>query len=190
MFPACDNVFEALDRTPFARTRVVILGQDPYSQPGQAHGLAFSVPLGVKRTGSLRNIHCELRRDVGIPIPDHGNLDRWAGQGVLLLNTALTVRARQRGSHRGIGWESFTRAIVRVIDTRGDTVFMLWGQAAQKMRKALINTPPNMIIESSHPSPLSAKRGDHPFCGSGPFSRANEELSDGGRGEIDWRLTN
>lgn len=190
VFPAPDKVFQALHLTPFANTRVVIVGQDPYASPGQAHGLAFSVPHGVALPPTLANIHCELHSDMGLPIPVHGNLGRWAEQGVLLLNTVLTVRARERDSHKRKGWETFTDAVLKVVDERADTVFVLWGGTARRKNAMLVNTPPCMIIESSHPSPLSARRGNKPFCRSRPFSRANEALMCAGRNFVDWQLTN
>lgn len=185
IYPPEPQVFAALHATTHERTRVVILGQDPYHGHGQAHGLCFSVQRGVPTPPSLRNIFVELRDDLQVPIPDHGCLESWAAQGVLLLNTTLTVRAGQAGSHQGRGWETFTdRVIGAVNDAREPVVFVLWGAHARR-KKALVTNPWHVVIESAHPSPLSAHNG---FLGSRPFSRINEALSAGGRGGIDWRL--
>ncbi|MGI9053988.1 MAG: uracil-DNA glycosylase [Ilumatobacteraceae bacterium] len=185
VFPPADEVFAALHLTPYAETRVLILGQDPYHGPRQAHGLCFSVRRGVAIPPSLGNIHKELHTDLGIPSPDHGNLEAWALQGVLLLNTTLTVRAGQAASHQGHGWETFTDEVIRAVAAKDDhVVFMLWGSHARK-KQALIDTARHTIIESAHPSPLSAHQG---FFGSRPFSRTNAALAAAGRSEIDWRL--
>ena len=189
VYPAPDEVFRALHLTQLANTKVVIVGQDPYPNRGQADGLAFSVRHGAAIPRTLANIHCELHGDLSVPIPDHGNLERWARHGVLLLNTVLTVRARERDSHKGEVWETFTDAVLKCVDERADSVFILWGEAAKKGKRILVNTPARMIIESSHPSPLSARRGKKPFCGSRPFSRANRALKRAGRDVVDWRLT-
>jgi uracil-DNA glycosylase len=185
VFPPRDEVFRALHLTPHADTRVLILGQDPYHGPGQAHGLCFSVQAGVAPPPSLVNIHKELATDLGCPPPGHGNLEHWARQGVLLLNAVLTVRAHAANSHQGKGWEHFTDEVIRAVDAKPETVvFVLWGSYARK-KKALIDTSRHVVIESAHPSPLSARNG---FFGSRPFSRANGALARAGRGEIDWCL--
>lgn len=185
VFPPPDAVFAALHLTPFADVKVVILGQDPYHGPGQAHGLCFSVRPGVERPPSLNNILVELEADLGVPAPDHGNLESWARQGVLLLNTTLTVRARRAASHQRQGWERFTDEVIKTVSDKPElVVFILWGSAARK-KVSLIDGQRNCIIESAHPSPLSAHRG---FFGSRPFSRANEALVAAGRQPVDWRL--
>jgi uracil-DNA glycosylase len=185
VFPPHDEVFSALHLTPYTTTRVLILGQDPYHGPGQAHGLCFSVRRGVRVPPSLVNIHKELHADLGLPIPDHGNLEAWARQGVLLLNTTLTVRSGRAGSHQGKGWETFTDEVIRAVDARPDhVVFILWGGHARK-KKALIHRARHTIVESAHPSPLSAHNG---FFGSRPFSRTNEALVAHGQEPIDWSL--
>ena len=190
VFPPHEEVFAALHLTPYESVKVVILGQDPYHGPGQAHGLCFSVRPEVALPPSLQNIYKELHDDLGVPVPDHGCLDAWSRQGVLLLNTTLTVRARQAASHQGKGWETFTDQVIRAVNAKPDTVvFILWGAAARK-KKALIDTgspeaPRHVIIESAHPSPLSAHNG---FFGSHPFSRANEALIAAGREPVDWTV--
>jgi uracil-DNA glycosylase len=185
VFPAAQNVFNALLLTPFDDVRVVILGQDPYHDVGQAHGLAFSVQPGVKLPASLRNIFKELRDDLGIAPSTSGCLEPWAKQGVLLLNTVLTVRAHEANSHRGIGWEAFTDAVIRQLGKRATPiVFALWGKPAQAKKK-LIDTDRHLIFEAAHPSPLSAHSG---FFGSKPFSRINQALRERGEPEIDWAL--
>ena len=183
VYPPVPDVYAALHLTPYADTRVVILGQDPYHGPRQAHGLCFSVRRGVKVPPSLANIHKELHDDLGIAVPEHGNLEAWARSGVLLLNTTLTVRAGQAGSHQGRGWETFTDQVIRVVSDKPDpVVFMLWGNAARRKR-SLIDTGRHTVIESAHPSPLSAHNG---FFGSRPFSRANDALVAAGRSPVDW----
>ncbi len=183
--PPPEEVFAALHLTSYASTRVVILGQDPYHGPGQAHGLCFSVRRGVAVPPSLANIHAELRSDLGIDPPAHGNLEAWARQGVLLLNACLTVRSGAAGSHHGKGWEVFTDAVLRVVDAKPHpVVFVLWGAQARK-KKALLDLSRHHVIESAHPSPLSAHHG---FFGSRPFSRANAALVEAGLAPIDWRL--
>ncbi|HRE00961.1 MAG TPA: uracil-DNA glycosylase [Ilumatobacteraceae bacterium] len=185
VYPPDDEVFAAIHLTPHANTRVMILGQDPYHGPNQAHGLCFSVRRGVAIPPSLVNIYNELQSDLGIEPPGHGNLTRWAEQGVLLLNTTLTVRAGQAASHQGKGWETFTDEVIRVVDAKTDpVVFILWGSHARK-KKALIDLSRHVVIESAHPSPLSAHNG---FFGSRPFSRANAALIERGRDPIDWQL--
>jgi uracil-DNA glycosylase len=185
VYPPHDEVFAALHLTPLAEVKVLILGQDPYHGPGQAHGLCFSVRRGTPPPPSLQNIFTELHDDLGIPPPDTGDLTPWARQGVLLLNATLTVRAHQAASHQGKGWETFTdRVIAAVNDKPERVVFILWGNSARK-KKALVDTTRHVVIESPHPSPLSAHRG---FFGSKPFSRANQALVEAGRTPVDWRL--
>ena len=185
VYPAHDEVFAALHLTPFAEVKAVILGQDPYHGPDQAHGLCFSVRPGVRPPPSLQNIFKELEADLGIPPPSHGCLDSWARQGVLLLNASLTVRAGKAASHQGKGWETFTDEVLRTVNTKQErVVFILWGASARR-KKALIDTSRHVIIESPHPSPLSASSG---FFGSRPFSRANAALVEAGREPIDWSL--
>jgi uracil-DNA glycosylase len=185
VYPSHEDVFAALHLTPYAEVRVLILGQDPYHGHGQAHGLCFSVRRGVPPPPSLVNILKELHDDVGCPIPDHGCLDEWARRGVLLLNAVLTVRARQAASHAGKGWEQFTDEVIRAVNAKDErVVFILWGGYARKKR-GLIDTSRHAVIESAHPSPLSAHNG---FFGSRPFSRANAALVDAGREPIEWCL--
>lgn len=185
VFPPADRVFEALRLTSFRTVRVVLLGQDPYHQPGQAHGLAFSVQRGVTPPPSLRNLFRELKDDLGVPVPEHGHLASWARHGVLLLNTVLTVRAGEPASHAGRGWERFTDVVIgRVNAKRTPVVFLLLGNHAQKKGEA-VDRSRHIVIEAPHPSPLSAKRG---FFGSRIFSRTNRALEAAGRPPIDWRL--
>ncbi|MFP5255581.1 MAG: uracil-DNA glycosylase [Acidimicrobiia bacterium] len=185
VYPAPDEVFAALHLTPYAEVKVLILGQDPYHGPGQAHGLCFSVRPGVPAPPSLQNVFAELEADLGIPPPDHGCLDAWARQGVLLLNATLTVRARQATSHQGKGWETFTDAVIRAVSAKPErVVFVLWGASARRKR-SLVDTSRHVVIESAHPSPLSARSG---FFGSRPFSRANRALAEAGREPVDWRI--
>jgi uracil-DNA glycosylase len=185
VYPPRDEVFAALHLTPFAEVKAVILGQDPYHGPGQAHGLCFSVRHGVRPPPSLQNIFKELEADLGLSPPDHGCLDAWARQGVLLLNASLTVRAGRAASHQGKGWETFTDEVLRAVNTKPErVVFILWGASARRKR-TLIDTSRHVIIESAHPSPLSASNG---FFGSRPFSRANAALVEAGRDPIDWAL--
>ena len=185
VFPPHDEVFAALHHTSYTDTKVLILGQDPYHGPGQAHGMCFSVRAGVKTPPSLLNIHKELESDLGQARPAHGNLESWAAQGVLLLNAVLTVRAHEAASHQKQGWETFTDEVIRVVSVKTErVVFILWGAYARKKR-ALVDLESHVIIESAHPSPLSAHNG---FFGTKPFSRTNEALVEAGREAIDWRL--
>lgn len=185
LFPRASDYFAAFDATPFDKVRVVILGQDPYHGEGQAHGLCFSVQPGVALPPSLLNIYKELEADLGIPRVREGHLMKWAEQGVLLLNSVLTVRANQAGSHQKRGWEEFTdRAIRELNDRKEGIVFVLWGAYAQK-KGAFIDRSKHLVIESVHPSPLSAMRG---FFGSRPFSKINAYLRSKGQAEINWRL--
>lgn len=185
VFPPHDEVFAALHLTPLADVKVLILGQDPYHGAGQAHGLCFSVRHGVRVPPSLQNIHKELHDDLGVAIPGHGNLEAWARQGVLLLNTTLTVRAHEAASHQRRGWERFTDEVIDVVNAKEErVVFILWGAAARKKR-SIIDRHRHAVIESPHPSPLSAHKG---FFGTRPFSRANAALVDAGRTAVDWSL--
>ena len=185
VFPPDKEVFAALHLTPYEQVSVLILGQDPYHGPKQAHGLCFSVRPEVPVPPSLVNIFKELRDDLGCQIPKHGNLEHWAKQGVLLLNAVLTVRAHQANSHQGKGWETFTDAIIRVVNDKPDrVVFVLWGAYARK-KAALIDKRKHVIVESAHPSPLSASSG---FFGSRPFSKINAALREAGKPEIDWAI--
>ncbi|MCI7813248.1 MAG: uracil-DNA glycosylase [Lachnospiraceae bacterium] len=187
IFPMPDDIFNAFALTSLHKVKVVILGQDPYHGEGQAHGLCFSVKPDVEIPPSLMNIYKELQYDVGCEIPDNGYLVKWAEQGVLLLNTVLTVRAHQANSHRGIGWEEFTDAAIRILNEQDrPIVFILWGKPAQ-MKKAMLNNPKHLILEAAHPSPLSAYRG---FFGSRPFSKTNEFLRQHGEKPIDWQIEN
>ncbi len=185
VFPPEEDVFSALRATPYEQVKVLIVGQDPYHDDGQAHGLAFSVRQGVKIPPSLANIYKELESDLGIPRARHGNLERWAAQGVLLLNTSLTVRAHAAASHKGKGWEKLTDAVIRAVNALPQrVVFVLWGGHAQKKRP-LIDGPQHVVIELAHPSPLSAHNG---FFGSQPFSAINRALEEAGIAPIDWRV--
>lgn len=185
VFPPEPQVFAALHLTAYADTRVVILGQDPYHGPRQAHGLCFSVHRDVPIPPSLANIYKELQADLGIAAPTHGNLESWARQGVLLLNTTLTVRAGQAASHHGHGWETFTDEVLRTVNAKPQrVVFLLWGSNARK-KKSLIDSSRHVVIESAHPSPLSAHNG---FFGSRPFSRTNNALIEAGLQPIDWSI--
>ena len=187
VYPDMYAIFNALHYTSLADTKVVILGQDPYHGPGQAHGLSFSVLPGVTPPPSLLNIFKELATDIGCTIPNNGCLKSWADQGVLLLNTVLTVREHQANSHHGQGWEIFTDKIISTLNAREKPlVFILWGVPARR-KKAMITNPKHYIIESAHPSPLSANRG---FFGSRPFSRTNDFLRSIGETPVDWQLPN
>ena len=183
VYPSGTNIFRAFDKCPFDRLKVVIIGQDPYHGPGQANGLCFSVGEGVPFPPSLQNIFKEVASDIGTPIPSSGELDRWAEQGVLLLNSVLTVRAHSAASHAGRGWEQFTDAVVRAIAERKEgVVYMLWGSYAQK-KGAIANPEKNLILKAVHPSPLSAYRG---FFGCKHFSQANQYLQQIGKTPIKW----
>lgn len=185
IYPPGSLIFNAFWSTPLDKVKVVILGQDPYHNPGQAHGLSFSVPKGVKPPPSLVNIFKELHSDLGLPIPNHGNLDHWAKEGVMLLNAALTVEANAPMSHSKIGWHHFTDDVIRAISDRKEhVVFILWGRFAQS-KKELIDTSKHLVLMSAHPSPLSAHNG---FFGSKPFSKANQWLEQHGEKPIDWQL--
>lgn len=187
IYPLKEDIYNALHFTSYEDTKVVILGQDPYHGPGQAHGLSFSVKPGVKQPPSLKNIFKELQDDLGHPIPNHGYLESWAKQGVLLLNAVLTVREKTPNSHKGLGWETFTNEVIRKLNERENpVVFILWGRHAQA-KKALITNKNHYIIESAHPSPLSAKNG---FFGSKPFSKTNHFLQSIGEKEIDLFIPN
>lgn len=184
-FPKGSEYFHALDLTPIDKVKVVVLGQDPYHGPGQAHGLSFSVPPGVRPPPSLVNIYKELARDLGFVPPRHGHLEDWARQGVLLLNSVLTVEAHQAASHRGQGWERFTDAIIHAINDKPEpVVFLLWGSYAQK-KAGFVDQGKHLVLTAPHPSPLSAHRG---FIGCDHFSNANRFLEEHGRGAIDWTL--
>ncbi len=185
VFPPDKEVFAALHLTPYEKVSVLILGQDPYHEVGQAHGLCFSVRPQVPIPPSLQNIYQELHDDLGCKIPNNGCLTPWAEQGVLLLNAVLTVRAHQANSHQGKGWENFTDAIIRTVSAKPDlVVFVLWGGYARK-KAPLIDTSRHIIIQSAHPSPLSAANG---FFGSRPFSKINRALREAGKPEIDWQI--
>ena len=185
IYPPGPLIFSALDSTPLEQVRVVILGQDPYHGPGQAHGLCFSVQPGVATPPSLQNIYKELKRDLNLEIPRHGNLQHWANQGVLMLNTSLTVEQGLAGSHAKMGWQRLTDRIIDVVSEQcSNVVFMLWGAHAQGKAK-LIDPTRHLLLKSVHPSPLSAHRG---FIGNGHFSRANQFLRQHGMEPIDWQL--
>ena len=185
IFPPADDIFNAFHYTPLGQVKVVIFGQDPYHGENQAHGLCFSVKPGVDIPPSLVNIYKELQDDLGCRVPSHGYLTKWAKQGVLMMNTVLTVRAHQANSHRGIGWEAFTDAAIRVLNEQDrPIVFILWGRPAQ-MKKSMLTNPKHLILEAPHPSPLSSYRG---FFGSKPFSKTNEFLVSHGIDAIDWQI--
>ncbi|MRX71146.1 uracil-DNA glycosylase [Bacillus lacus] len=186
VYPQMDNIFNSLHLTPYDDVKAVILGQDPYHGPDQAHGLSFSVQPGVKKPPSLQNIFKELQDDLGCEVPESGSLEGWARQGVLLLNTVLTVRKGEANSHKGIGWEIFTNSVIRTISQREKpVVFILWGKHAAA-KKELIDTDKHRVIESPHPSPFSARRG---FFGSRPFSKTNVYLEELGMEKITWCLS-
>jgi uracil-DNA glycosylase len=185
VFPPQEDVFNALGYTPYDQVKVLVVGQDPYFNPGEAHGLAFSVREGVKVPPSLVNIYKELEADLGIPRVKTGYLKKWADQGVLLLNTALTVRSGEANSHKGKGWEKFTDAVIAAVNAKQTrVVFVLWGANAQK-KLELIDTGKHVVVQSAHPSPLAAKGG---FFGSKPFSKINSALEESGQTPIDWRI--
>jgi len=185
VYPPGRLIFNAFQLTPFNKVRVVLLGQDPYHGPGQAHGLCFSVPAGIAPPPSLINIFKEIESDLGIPVPLHGNLEKWAKQGVLLLNATLTVRANQPGSHQRHGWEDFSNAVIRKLsEKRVGLIFLLWGKFAQE-KESLIDTSRHYILKAAHPSPFSAYNG---FFGCRHFSKTNEILNKHGLNEIDWRV--
>jgi len=185
VYPPGNRIFSAFDFTPFDQTQVVLLGQDPYHGDGQAHGLCFSVPEGVGLPPSLQNMFKELKNDLGIPIPKKGNLEKWAKQGVLLLNATLTVRANEAGSHQKKGWEEFTNAVIRNLsETKTGLIFLLWGKYAQA-KEELIDSSKHNILKAAHPSPFSVDRG---FYGCRHFSKTNELLRKQGKPEIDWSL--
>ena len=183
VYPPADKLFTALHHTPLDKVKVVILGQDPYHEPGQAMGMSFSVPQGIDIPPSLRNIYKEIHDDVGERIPDTGDLTRWADQGVLLLNAVLTVRAHQAASHKGKGWEEFTDAIIKAVDGEDrPIVFLLWGRNAREKKELIVN-PKHLVLEAPHPSPLSAHNG---FFGCKHFSKCNKFLESNGADPIDW----
>jgi len=184
IYPPGPQIFHAFDATPFDKVKIVLLGQDPYHGKGQAHGLAFSVPFGIKPPPSLINIFKELKSDIGMPIPNHGNLENWAGQGVFLLNAALTVREAEPNSHAKIGWHEFTnRVIQKVSDLKKNVVFLLWGKFAQE-KQELVDETKHLVLKAAHPSPYSADR----FFGCRHFSKANEYLIQNKIDPVDWSL--
>lgn len=184
IYPHSQHWFNALNTTPFEQVKVIVLGQDPYHGPGQAHGLSFSVPEGVKIPPSLRNIYKELVGDIGITMPEHGNLQAWAEQGVLLLNATLTVEQANAGSHQNKGWETFTDAVIAALnEQREGLVFLLWGSYAQK-KGGIIDSSKHLVLKAPHPSPLSAHRG---FLGCKHFSQLNDYLEERGLQSIDWQ---
>jgi uracil-DNA glycosylase len=186
-YPPGKLIFNAFNLCPFDKVKVVIIGQDPYHNIGQAHGLCFSVQPGIDTPPSLQNIYKELQEDLGCYIPNNGCLTKWAKEGVLLLNTVLTVRAHEANSHKGIGWEEFTDAVIRIVDRKDDpVVFLLWGSPAQK-KAALLHNPKHLILKAPHPSPLSAYRG---FFGCKHFSQCNAFLEAHGKTPIDWQIEN
>lgn len=185
IYPPGAQIFSAFNRTPFEKVKVVIIGQDPYHGPGQAHGLCFSVPHGIQPPPSLKNIFKEISNDLNIPLPNHGNLEKWADQGVFLLNATLTVRANSAGSHQKKGWEIFTDIVISTISQkRENIVFMLWGRYAQN-KEQIIDQSKHLILKTVHPSPLSAHSG---FFGSKHFSKANKYLIQNNIKQIDWEL--
>ena len=185
VFPPSDEIFNAFNYTPLSKVKCVIIGQDPYHNVGQAHGLCFSVKPEVDIPPSLANIYKELHSDIGFKIPEHGYLKKWADQGVLMLNSVLTVRAHQANSHQGIGWEQFTDAAIRILNQQDrPIVYLLWGAPAQK-KAAKVDNPKHLLLKAPHPSPLSAYRG---FFGCRHFSKANEFLISNGMEPIDWQI--
>ncbi len=187
IYPPSNDLFSAFEATPLSKVKVLILGQDPYHEPGQAHGMCFSVRPGVKTPPSLQNMYKELTDEYGLYIPNNGYLMKWAEQGVLLLNTVLTVRRGEANSHKGHGWENFTDAVIEVVNSIDrPVVYLLWGSNARSKKK-LINNPKHLVLEAAHPSPLSAYNG---FFGCGHFKKANEFLKANGLEEIDWQIEN
>lgn len=187
IFPPSDELFSALHETPLSNVKVLLLGQDPYHEPGQAHGMSFSVKPGVKTPPSLQNMYKELKDELGLYIPDNGYLVKWAKQGVLLLNTVLTVRSGAANSHKGKGWEEFTDAIIKAVNEQDrPVVYFLWGSNA-RAKKTLVTNPKHLVLECVHPSPLSAYNG---FFGCGHFKKANEFLVANGVEPIDWQIEN
>ena len=185
IYPHMNDIFNALKYTDYKDVKVVILGQDPYHQPNQAHGLCFSVKKGVNPPPSLQNMYKEIYAEYGYPIPQHGELTYWAEQGVLMMNTVLTVRESQPNSHKGMGWEIFTDNVISLLNLRPEPmVFLLWGANA-RAKKKIITNPNHLVLESAHPSPLSAYNG---FFGNGHFKKANEFLKRNGVTEIDWQI--
>ena len=185
IYPNMNNIFNSLKYTDYKDVKVVILGQDPYHQPNQAHGLCFSVLKGVNPPPSLQNMYKEIHAEYGYPIPAHGELTYWAKQGVLMMNTVLTVRESQPNSHKGMGWEIFTDNVITLLNQRPEPmVFLLWGANA-RAKKKIITNPNHLVLESAHPSPLSAYNG---FFGNGHFKKANEFLKSKGIQEIDWQI--
>lgn len=187
VYPPTEDLFSAYAATPLSKVKVVIIGQDPYHEPGQAHGMCFSVKPGVQTPPSLENIYKELHDDLGLYIPNNGYLEKWAKHGVLLLNTVLTVRAHAANSHKGLGWEQFTDATIKAVnELETPVVFLLWGNNA-RAKKALLNNPKHLVLEAPHPSPLSVYRG---FYGCKHFSKCNEFLEKNGQSPIDWQIEN
>lgn len=187
VFPPSNEIFSALEETPINNVKVVIIGQDPYHERGQAHGMSFSVKPGIKTPPSLQNMYKELNNELGLYIPNNGYLDKWAKQGVLLLNTVLTVREGNANSHKGKGWEQFTDAVIRAVNTQDrPIVYLLWGANA-RAKKNLITNPKHLVLEAAHPSPLSAYNG---FFGCGHFVKANQFLEKSGIDGIDWQIEN
>ncbi len=188
IYPASDQIFTAFHLTPLSKVKVLILGQDPYHEPNQAHGLSFSVPVTQKKIPpSLQNIYKELHDEMGCYIPNNGYLEKWAKQGVMMLNTVLTVRAGEANSHKDKGWEQFTDAVIRVLNEQDrPIVYMLWGSPAQK-KASMLNNPKHLILKAVHPSPLSAYRG---FFGCGHFLKCNQFLEENGLDKVDWQIDN
>jgi uracil-DNA glycosylase len=185
IYPPGSLIFNSFKQTPFSNVKVVIIGQDPYHNPRQAHGLSFSVPDGIAKPPSLLNIFKELKNDLGIPIPENGNLTKWASQGVLLLNASLTVRQNEPGSHAQIGWLQFTDQVIKKIsDEKEGIIFLLWGKFAQE-KQALIDETKHFVLKAAHPSPLSANNG---FFGCKHFSKTNELLMNQHKNPIDWKI--
>ena len=187
IYPPAEDLFSAYAKTPLSKVKVVIIGQDPYHEPGQAHGMCFSVKPGIETPPSLVNIYKELQDDLGLYIPNNGYLEKWAEQGVLLLNTVLTVRAHAANSHKGLGWEEFTDASIKAVNELDHpVVYLLWGSNA-RAKKEFLNNPKHLVLEAPHPSPLSAYRG---FFGCKHFSKCNDFLVKNGQSPIDWQIEN